>query len=414
VCASAVGLARVAVWLLVWLAAGLGAAPASAHTRSVSYSRWQIDDAGADVRVRVPLLELSRLGLDPVLDVGTGGRAASYLARMLTLAVGGEVCPVAEPPVAQPSAEGWAHFRWRVDCATSGAATIESRVLLAGAPSHMHFARVQQPGRPPLERVLIEGESSWALAGAEPGDGGGGRGAGTSLGGYVALGVEHILSGWDHLAFVLALLLLAGSLGEVAALVTSFTVAHSVTLGLAVLGFVRTEPAAVEALIGYSIALVAAENAWLLAGRGRGVPLVAVSGLLLLAGLAAAGVGAVSVASLLGLALFTGCHFALLGRVDRPARMRAAVAFAFGLVHGFGFAGVLAEMQLPTDRVVPALFGFNLGVELGQLAIVCVVWPILWQLSRSSPLRWHRGVAEAGSAAILALGLYWFVVRLLG
>lgn len=387
------------------------AATASAHTRSVSYSSWQFDATGAHVRVRVPLLELSRLGFDPVFDVRSGGRAARYLAGHLSLKVGDEACEVTDAPVAQSSPKGWAHFRWRVDCDASGSATILSRILLAEAPSHIHFARVQQAGQPALERLLTSGESYWTLPSGDASESQG-RAQGTSLSGYVVLGVEHILSGWDHLAFVLALLLLAGRISEIAALVTSFTVAHSVTLGLAVLGLVHPDAAAVEALIGFSIALVAAENAWLLAGRGRALPIAATASLLALAGLSAWGFGVVSSATLVGLALFTACHFALLDRVDRPARLRTAVAFAFGLVHGFGFAGVLAEMQLPTDRIVPALFGFNVGVELGQLAIVCLVWPALRALERSSPLRWHRGVAEVCSAAILAVGLYWFIVRL--
>jgi hypothetical protein len=186
-----------------------------------------------------------------------------------------------------------------------------------------------------------------------------------------------------------------------------------VTLALAVLGLVRPDGAAVEALIGYSIALVAAENAWLLGGRGRAVPLVLTCGVLGLALLAAAGVGAVSATTLVGIAIFSLCHFALLDRVDRPARLRAGVAFAFGLVHGFGFAGVLAEMALPTERLAPALFGFNLGVELGQLAVVVLVWPGLLWLERRATHTWYRGVAEVGSAAVCGLGVYWFVSRTL-
>jgi hypothetical protein len=89
------------------------------------------------------------------------------------------------------------------------------------------------------------------------------------------------------------------------------------------------------------------------------------------------------------------------------------VAFAFGLVHGFGFAGVLAEMQLPTERLASALFGFNLGVELGQLGVVALVWPALRALEAGGHGRLHRRVAELGSAAICGLGLYWFLTRAL-
>jgi hypothetical protein len=395
--------------VLLWTA--LAASVAAAHTRSVSYSNWTLDEAGAVVRVRVPLLELSRLALDPNLDMGSDGRAARYLAGHLDLVRGGTRCAATAPPSAKPAEKGWAHFQWRVACSASGAPRIETRILLREAPSHMHFARVERPGEPVVERVLVEGDTQWTVSqdAAE-----GGESTGTSLGGYLALGVEHILTGWDHLAFVLALLLLATRLGEVVTLVTSFTLAHSVTLALAVLGVLRPDGAAVEAVIGFSIALVAAENSWLSNGRGWAVPAVAVTALVALALLALFGVGVLSSATLLGLALFTGCHFGLLRQAQSPARLRAAVAFAFGLVHGFGFAGILAELTLPTDRLVPALFGFNVGVELGQLAVVALAWPALRWLARTGAGPGYRAVADLGSAAICGLGLYWFVLRTLG
>jgi hypothetical protein len=253
-------------------------------------------------------------------------------------------------------------------------------VLLDLAPSHLHFARIAGDGAAVRERVLTEAEPVWALESARGASAS--ASAGTTLFGYIALGILHITTGWDHLAFLLALLLLARRLREVAVLVTSFTAAHSVTLALAVLGLVRPNGAAIESLIGYSIALVAAENAWLLAGHGIAVPAAVALGTTLFAAVAASGTGAVGPLVLAGLAVFAACHFALLARVAHPARLRAAVAFVFGLVHGFGFAGVLAEMDLPTARLAPALFGFNVGVELGQLGAVALVWPALAYLAR--------------------------------
>ncbi|HEX5066159.1 MAG TPA: HupE/UreJ family protein [Myxococcota bacterium] len=388
--------------------ASVVAAGAGAHTRSASYSSWSFDADGARVELRIPLLELTRLPIDPGQDVGSGGLVAAYLADRLSLARGGVRC-APETPVAQAAPPGWAQYRWRLRCPAQGERVIESRILLEQAPSHLHFARVAADAV--QERVLTEAEPRWLLDAAS----GSAKPSleGTGLGGYVLLGIEHILSGYDHLAFVLALLLLASSLREVAWLVTSFTLAHSITLGLAVLGVLRPDAAAVEALIGFSIALVAAENGWLLSGRGKAVPAIATAGLCALAALAGAGIGAVPVAALLGLALFSLCHFGLLAQVARPARLRAAVAFAFGLVHGFGFAGVLAEMQLPPQRVAHALFGFNAGVELGQLGVVALVWPALRALETRSPQRAYRLVAEVGSAAICGLGLFWFLERTL-
>ena len=112
--------------------------------------------------------------------------------------------------------------------------------------------------------------------------------------------------------------------------------------------------------------------------------------MLLMAGAALAGAGKLEATLWVGLALFSACHFGLLRRSPRPARLRALLAFAFGLVHGFGFAGVLAEMALPTHRLAPALIGFNLGVELGQLSAVALIWPLLVFLKRQGEGELHR------------------------
>ena len=390
-----------AISLIAWIP------DARAHSKSISYSSWHFGSDGASVRVRITRLELTRLGLGIDEDADEA-QIASYLTSRLQLFSAGRVCR-ARAPIRLRAPLGWMHFEWRLACDTPGERRIESAILLDRAPSHLHFARVHEAETLTRERVLSEREPSWVV---QPAAGPGTAGSeGTSISGYLVIGFEHILSGWDHLAFVFALLLLAGSAGEVARLVTGFTLAHSVTLALAVLGILNPETAPIEALIGFSIALVAAENAWLLAGGGWTIPLVAVSGLLLMTGFAFFGVGLVSWLSLLGISLFAACHFGLLATVRNPQPLRIAVAFAFGLIHGFGFAGVLREMSLPSDRLVAALFGFNLGVELGQLAVVLSVWPLLYGLARFRQGRLHLWVAELGSAAICGLGLFWFVTR---
>lgn len=382
----------------------LAASSAMAHGRSVSYSTWRFDTAGAEVRARISRLELTRVGLDPAASRRQSDEVGRLLVLALQLRSGDRPCEADGEPVALPAETGWVVFGWRLVCREPGDRTITSSLLLDVAPSHLHFARVA--GEKGVERVLSEAEASWRIEDSplatDPAI------AGSSFANYLRLGVEHILSGWDHLAFVVALLLLASNVREVAGLVTGFTVAHSVTLGLAVLGVVRPDGRVVEALIGFSIALVAIENSWILSGRGRMVPLITVGALALFA---IAGLGVVPRAAFAGLALFTACHFALLGAVERPARLRTGVAFAFGLIHGFGFAGVLAEMALSRDRLVPALLGFNCGVELGQLAVVAVAWPALRLVARSCDSRVERLVVEFGSAAVCGLGLFWFVTR---
>ena len=384
----------------------LVAGSAAGHGRSVSYSVWTFGDDSVRVRARISRLELTRLALDPVASARDSERAALLLSSRLRLTVGDTPCPKTGAPIASPAEKGWVVYAWSLTCSGSGDRAISSDLYLDLTPTHMHFARVVR-GERSVERVLTEADPLWEVEGViAPGTGA--RAGGTELGDYLGIGVEHILSGWDHLAFVLALLLLATSVREVASLVTAFTAAHSVTLGMAVLGVVHPEARVVEAMIGFSIALVAAENAWVLGGRSLSIPVIGVGALVALALLGAGGVPRLAY---LGLALFTSCHFALLRDSPRPVLLRAAVAFAFGLVHGFGFAGVLAEMDLPVDRVVPALFGFNIGVELGQLGVVAVTWPLLRVLARMHSGGIERRVTEIASAAICGLGIFWFITR---
>jgi hypothetical protein len=173
---------------------------------------------------------------------------------------------------------------------------------------------------------------------------------------FVRLGVEHILAGWDHLLFLLVLLLRGGHWVSLAKIVTAFTLAHSVTLALAALDVVVLPDRLVEAVIALSIALVAAENLFL-----------------------------------------------------RPVVVRRwLVSFCFGLVHGFGFSSVLRELGLPTQGLLLSLFGFNAGVEVGQAVVVALALPALAFVRKT---RWERRVIWSSSAAILLVGVVLFVER---
>lgn len=185
------------------------------------------------------------------------------------------------------------------------------------------------------------------------------------FGTYLWLGVEHMLLGIDHLLFVLALVLLVRDWRRLLATITAFTIAHSVTLGAAVLGFVHLPWAPVEALIALSIAFVAAA----------------------------------------------------IVRGGQDSRHRAALrswplAFAFGLLHGLGFAGALSEIGLPPPSIPLALLAFNLGVELGQLAFVVAVLPLL-ALAKHLPVRWPGWGPRLAPYAIGSVAMFWTVDRVL-
>jgi hydrogenase/urease accessory protein HupE len=175
---------------------------------------------------------------------------------------------------------------------------------------------------------------------------------------FVGAGIHHILIGPDHLLFLVGLLLLGGSMRRLLLVVTSFTVAHSITLSIAALNLFSPSSHLVEPLIALSIVYVGADN--------------------------------------------------LLVRGGRDAR--AWIAFAFGLIHGFGFASVLREMDLPARALGWSLFSFNLGVEIGQLLVVVLVASALAALRHRSEAAGRR-LAFAGSLVVVAAGTFWFVQR---
>ena len=202
---------------------------------------------------------------------------------------------------------------------------------------------------------------------------------------FFALGVRHILTGYDHLLFLFALLLACRGWRAVLGVITCFTVAHSITLALAGLDLVRLPARLVEALIAATIVAVGVENLGL-ALQGSGEPRV-------------------SQGPALSLTLSRG-------REREPDRIRYVLTFAFGLLHGFGFAMALREIGLGARGapILRPLLGFNLGVEVGQLAVAAIALPALWQLRRVPLFARHGG--RALSVAIAGVGLVWLLQRI--
>jgi len=190
-----------------------------------------------------------------------------------------------------------------------------------------------------------------------------------NVGRFIGLGMAHILTGADHILFLIALLMMGGTLRRIIIIATAFTAAHTITLTLAALDKVHLPGRFVECAIAASIAYVAVENFW------HANPPSA-------------------------------------GREPFYLRSRWVVTFVFGLVHGFGFASALGQVGLTRDELPPALACFNIGVELGQVVIITLAYPFL---KRASQQTWYRpnGV-RCASAAVFAIALYWFVLRLVG
>jgi hypothetical protein len=262
------------------------------------------------------------------------------------------------PPATDSLEPGFVQRSWRV----ANGPPLEGQTLsIEGLPATVTdvLVRITTADGRQADAVLKPDRPAMKLALAKP--------AGFAVPAYLRLGIEHILTGFDHLLFVLGLLILVGPGWRLVKTVTAFTLAHSLTLALAALGYISVPSAVIEALVALSIVFVASE---LVPGR----------------------------------------------RTDTLARRQPwLIAFGFGLLHGMAFAGALAEIGLPARAAPQALFLFNLGVEIGQLVFIVAVLALLWLVRRTSaatliarPLiaRWAPAYAIGGLAA------FWLIERI--
>ena len=378
-------------WLLRVLlacAAVLGAVtPAHAHKSSDSYLQLDASPAGTTLRWDIALRDL-----DAALDLDTNEdgkltwaevkaawpRVQDYaLAR---LQIEGCALRVTQQALERRNDGAYAVMFLASDCVLNKAPVIRYSLFREVDPTHRGIARVQLAGQPlvlamldPTQATAAAGGASAAAAPSQPGPAAAGDLHNASSGWvFLREGIRHILTGYDHVLFLLCLLLpsvmrrtpegwrpverLSQAVLPVVGIVSAFTVAHSITLALAALKLVSLPPSFIEPAIAVTIILAALDNVW---------PIF-------------------------------------------PVR-RVIVTFFFGLIHGFGFAGVLAELNLPTSAFAWALLQFNLGLELGQLLIVVTVTAALFLL-RQRP-HYRSWVIRGGSFAAILVGVLWLIER---
>ena len=220
-------------------------------------------------------------------------------------------------------------------------------------PEHQTFVNVYDEGTLVHQEILTQTHQSFAYYA------GGRQGWWAVVKKFIPAGVFHIFTGPDHVLFIVGLLLMGGSLLRLLSIVTAFTIAHSITLSLAALSVINPSPRLIEPAIALSIIYVGIDNL-------------------------------------------------MVGKTGRD--VRAWIAFFFGFVHGFGFAGVLREFGLPREALGWSLFSFNFGVEIGQACIVVVVALLLATLRKKSETVSGR-VAMVGSVCVSLAGAYWFIQR---
>lgn len=380
-------------WLVMsslWLL--MSATIASAHEVVPTIADLTVRDDTALIEMRVNIeAQLSGIDLDTVADTDAAENAGNY--DSLRALANDDIAASAQDLVAQWNAAGLLRADGApvalalddvtVPDVTDGELPRISDLVLSGAlPDGAQsitlawpdgagdFVLRQQGVEEPFTGLIAGGETSGEIALS----GGNAVGGWQAFGAYIPVGFDHILpKGLDHILFVLGLFFLSTQLGPLLWQVSAFTLAHTVTLALGALGLVTVPAAIVEPLIAASIVYVAVENIF-----ARGL-----------------------------------------------TRWRPVVVFGFGLLHGLGFASVLGEFGLPEGQFIPALIGFNVGVELGQLTVIALAAALLWLGCYAARRARLSGVEEmvaeypvmfrawsvTGSLIIALIAVYWVIER---
>jgi hydrogenase/urease accessory protein HupE len=339
----------------------LGSASAAAHPAPFSYVDVRVERGAVDVGIVAHIFDVAHdLGIEPNERLLNPAVVAAHAAAITALirdrfALSADGAALASADWSQPEAlpdrqsvRVGARYRLAAPAGMLRVAT----VMFPYDPQHQTFLNFYEDGSLTSQAILDGSRAEFEyFAGTR-------QGVLAVVQRFVPAGVHHILIGPDHLLFLVGLLLLGGALRQLIVVVTAFTVAHSLTLSLAALNLFSPSPRLVEPAIALSIVYVGADNLMVKGGRD----------------------------------------------------VRAWIAFAFGFIHGFGFANVLREMDLPRQALGWSLFSFNLGVEIGQLAVVVAVASLLAAL-RARSAEAGRRLAVAGSVAVIVAGAYWFIER---
>jgi hydrogenase/urease accessory protein HupE len=346
--------------------------PCLAHEPGLSSATFKIMTNGIDATLTFAVADIEGLlPMDNDLDgkisklefAYARTRLAILATEALVLSLNGSNLSAAEPNLLLDEKNN-VDMEIFFPCAPGGLLKIRSKILTSMPNGHRQFATVENPKSSRLaERLLSASNDSLEvrLSGTDT-PGTSSEPVPSSFGEFLVLGIKHILTGYDHLLFLFGLLVVSTRFLDSLKIITCFTIAHSITLAVATFNLVEIPSRVVEPAIAASIVYVGAENLW----RGGKAP-----------------------------------------------KGRWILTFAFGLIHGFGFASVLREMGIASGQgsIVVPLVSFNLGVEAGQIMVAALVLPLIWWL-RNHPGFVKRGVPACSLIVALA-GAYWLVDRVL-
>ena len=394
-------------WLaiLACMAGAMLPLPALAHVVSESNSVWEIDGNNVDLIMTIPDLEAHRL--TPSGPPPSDAVLKSYLQSRVYPLAQGKPCQLLPPIETMSAVTGYRKFDFTFKCPSQTDMQIHSAAFFDLVASHTNYAEIENVGTGDFTEDLITRDAQTVVVTGGPG----GALKKARFWDFIGMGIMHIFTGVDHMSFLVGLVLISRRLRDLIFVVTGFTLGHSLTLALAVTGVIRPHAEYIDALVALTIALIGAENLAVESQRPGPIALVIAIFASLMIGLKLLGYGELPTLLVLGAGLFTANYLMVSGHLRDTGRLRMIITLVFGLIHGFGFAASLLEMQLPPERLAELLVGFNLGVELGQLTLVLSVTLLAYGLMRMKLAPPRAIVVEVASACLVGLGTFWFVGR---
>ena len=375
-----------------------------AHNRSESYSKFNLtsNEQGMAIQVTSSIKQDIFNNLNPTSHFKSYESLVAYLDKAINL---GSSCKLNESvEINENISLGVLKFAWSFQCLQIPESISMSLFQDLGV-THTHIARGVIDGQSVPEFMFASTQDAWVIG--LPGESNVNQ---SSYFGYFKSGVQHILSGWDHLTFLLGLLLLFTGRFLIIA-ITGFTIGHSLTLGLGAMNVLRVHSEIIETLIGFSILLLALEYFHKHAFEIN--KLIKNLALSFCAFLPLTIFGNLDPILIVGLALFLTFYLSLTNHYSSPWLPLMVTVF-FGLIHGLGFASSIAESGIPQDRLLPIILSFNIGVEIGQLVVAFTLLAFLKLTKtyfRFSDFNYLHG---AMGAFVFSMGTFWFISRAIG
>ena len=389
--------------------------PLNAHYFSESFSKWNVVDNKVEANFSLLTLESTRIfqveNYQKIMfeeNLSETDVFKIYLSQHLKVTSEGKSCSLVDEIKELNSQEGSLNLSLNFECPSNKEIKIINNALFNLVQSHIHIARIYIDNNLYTEKALFFNDQSIDLNEEKENNS-----FSNSFYKFFSLGLDHILSGYDHLLFILGLLLLVTNLKRLLLVITGFTIGHSLTLSLSVINIIQVKSSLVEALIGYTIMFVGLEYLYKENNDHR-VSMIFITTLSLLLLIFGNLINPnFPYFLILGILLFSLGYFYLLKNLNSENNLLSIITIIFGLIHGFGFGGFLLGSKISSENIFSGLLGFNLGVEVGQIIFVLLILLIYKLLMTLKITKIIEVIKNLSFFAVVFFGFFFFIQRLI-